>query len=113
MIDLINREDAIEVLDDFQASIENGANEYALFRGDMQGLESVNPYKIVYDHLMQCNMCKGIYDAKNGNEHFMYGISLVMELIANKIGDETCEEFSDMFFDNMEESRRKAGLIDD
>lgn len=63
-----------------------------------------NAFKIVLEELKKINLFVGIYDAKNGNENFMYGISCVMECIANKAGD---EEFSDLFLNNMCESERK------
>lgn len=43
-------------------------------------------YKIVFDDLTReggCDLFRGIYDAKNGKDSYMNGISLVMEYIAN------------------------------
>lgn len=40
----------------------------------------------------------GKYDARNGNEHYMFGVSLVMEVIANLAGD---DDFGEEFLHNM------------
>ena len=61
--------------------------------------------KIVLDKLKECRLLCGIYDAKNGNEHYMYGISTVMEMIANYAGD---DEFEEMFMKNMADSEEKC-----
>lgn len=60
-------------------------------------------FQIVLNKLKECQLFCGKYDARNGNEHFMYGISTVMEVIASYAGDETFEE---MFLQNMYESER-------
>lgn len=65
-------------------------------------------YKIVYDDLCKCNMFTGIYDAKNGNEHYMFGIGTVMEAIATGVDEETWEDFLDIFYHNMGESEKKV-----
>lgn len=62
-------------------------------------------YKIVLEDLKKCNLLCGIYDAKNGNESFMYGISTVMESIAYNAED---EDFADMFLSNMMKSQSKV-----
>lgn len=61
--------------------------------------------KIVLDKLKECRLFCGIYDAQNGSEHYMYGISTVMEMIANYAGD---EEFEEMFMKNMADSEEKC-----
>ena len=60
-------------------------------------------FQIVLNKLKECQLFCGKYDARNGNEHYMYGISTVMEVIASYAGDETFEE---MFLKNMNESER-------
>lgn len=65
-------------------------------------------YKIVFDDLIQCNLFKGIYDAKNGNEHYMYGISAVMEYIAHGVSEECLEKFNEEFIQNMIASEEKS-----
>lgn len=59
---------------------------------------------VVLNKLKECSLLCGVYDARNGNEHYMYGISTVMEIIANYAGD---EEFEDMFLKNMTISEEK------
>lgn len=61
--------------------------------------------QIVLDKLKEIDLFCGKYDAKNGGEHYMYGISTVMEVIANYAGD---EEFEDMFLKNMIDSEEKV-----
>jgi len=63
-------------------------------------------WKAVLEELKEIQLFRGIYDAKNGNEHYMYGISTVMEVIANKAND---EEFENEFLHNMELSEERAG----
>lgn len=72
-------------------------------------MNKAEAYKIVFDDLCKCNMFVGIYDAKNGNEHFMFGIGTVMEAIATVVGEETWDNFLDIFNHNMRESERRAG----
>lgn len=67
----------------------------------LEAAPTANPYKIVLEALKEVPMFTGKYDAKNGNIHFMYGISTVLEYIADKAGD---EEYIDMFLDNMNKS---------
>ena len=65
-------------------------------------------YKIVFDDLKQCELFNGHYNAKNGNEQFMYGISTVMEFIAYRVDHSTGVNFEDDFLKNMSDSREKA-----
>lgn len=60
---------------------------------------------IVLNKLKECGLFCGKYDARNGNEHYMFGISTVMEVMANYAGD---EEFEGMFMKNMTESEEKC-----
>ena len=59
---------------------------------------------IVLEKLKEFDLFCGKYDARNGNDHYMYGISTVMEVIANYAGD---EEFGKMFMKNMIDSKEK------
>lgn len=68
-------------------------------------------YKMVFDDLCKCNMFVGIYDAKNGDDHFMSGICTVMEAIANAISEEEGDNFVSKFFHNMDESEKKVEEI--
>lgn len=69
-------------------------------------------YEIVFDDLMNCgcNLFRGIYDAKHGDEKFMHGIATVMEFIANTVDFDTASEFEDLFLENMIKSQIKAGI---
>lgn len=51
------------------------------------------------------NMFKGVYDSKNGSEVFMYGVQTVMEYIASRDCDDTCDKFTDMFNANIVKSQ--------
>lgn len=78
-----------------------------MFKGEMklmplEDAPTVNPYKIVLEDLKQVSLFAGKYDAKNGNEHFMFGILTVMEYIADKAGN---QKYTDMFIDNMNKSK--------
>ena len=77
------------ILDDIKTKIEKEAS------------------KIVLSKLKKCDLFCGKYDARNGNPHFMYGISTVMEVIASYAGD---EEFKDMFLKNMIDSEDKYNV---
>ena len=66
-------------------------------------------FKIVYDEMIKCQLFCGVYDAKNGNLHFMYGISTVMEQIAYEAGgDKLLYDFQDKFDYYMRKSENKA-----
>jgi len=65
-------------------------------------------YKIVYDDLTQHNLFKGIYDAKNGKEYFMYGVATVMEYIAHGVSEECLEKFHKEFTQNLIASKEKT-----
>ena len=61
----------------------------------------------VVDGMTECGLFCGRYDAKNGNEHFMYGVSTVMEYLAYLVSDEYGDEFSDTFTKNMIKSEKR------
>ena len=65
-------------------------------------------YKMVFDDLIQCNLFRGIYDAKNGNKYFMYGIATVIEYIAHSVSEECLEKFNKEFTQNMIASVEKT-----
>ena len=58
--------------------------------------------------MMECPMFRGEYDAKHGNESFMYGISTVMEYLAARVDDAFYQEVSDTFVHNMVKSQKKV-----
>ena len=53
-------------------------------------------------------MFRGQFDAKNGNREFMYGICTVMENVALNVSEETYEDFSTLFVNNVCASIDKA-----
>ena len=61
--------------------------------------------QIVLSKLKECPLLCGKYDARNCKKDYMYGISTVMEIIANYAGD---EEFGETFLKNMAESEDKV-----
>lgn len=65
-------------------------------------------YRLVLKDLSKISMFRGVYDAVNGDEVFMYGIGTVMETIAFEAED---FNFEQTFNDNMTRSEIKAGVI--
>ena len=67
-------------------------------------------YRIVFNDILnsECGLMVGKYDAKNGDEKFMHGISTVMEWIAYRVSEVDGDEFSDLFIKNMIASEQKA-----
>lgn len=75
-------------------------------------MDKKEAYKIVFEDLkQQCSVFTGHYDAVHGNEHFMYGVSMVMESIAYRVDDSTGMNFENEFTDNMIESEEKAKKV--
>ena len=72
--------------------------------------ELTKAYEMVFNDIVNsgCGLMIGKFDAKNGEEHFMYGISTVMEWIAYRVSDEVGDEFSDLFIKNMIESENRG-----
>ena len=67
-------------------------------------------YQLVYDDMVSKgpDLFKGYYDAKHGNNSFMYGICTVMEFIADKVSPEVYDKFSTDFVANMNKSEERA-----
>ena len=65
-------------------------------------------YKIVFDNLTECNLFKGIHDARSGENKFMYGIWTVMSAIAYGVSDDFGDEFEETFSQNMINSEKEA-----
>ena len=63
--------------------------------------------KDLIEEMSKCGLFIGKYDAKNGNENFMYGINAVMEYLAYEVSREYGDNFSDMFIKNMIDSENK------
>ena len=70
----------------------------------------IKAYEMVLNDIVNsgCGLMIGKFDAINGEKHFMYGISTVMEWIAYKVSDEVGNEFSDLFIKNMIESENRG-----
>jgi hypothetical protein len=69
-------------------------------------------FMLVYKQLMQNPMYRGSYDARNGDNHFMYGIASVMESIAYYAGgDSLVAEFNTYWNANMESSEAIAEIF--
>ena len=58
--------------------------------------------------MMERPLFRGKYDAKYGNESFMYGIATVMEYLASLVDDTFYQEVSDVFTHNMAKSQEKV-----
>lgn len=67
-------------------------------------------YRIVLNDMLNsgCGLLVGEYDATNGNEQFMHGISTVMEWIAYRVSDTDGDAFNDLFIKNLLKSEMKA-----
>ena len=64
--------------------------------------------KIVEDLMGQNGLFRGNYDAENGNEHFMYGVSTLLEYIAYSIDENFGNEVESIFLKNMIKSEKKV-----
>lgn len=65
----------------------------------------------IFAELRKCDLFIGKYDAKNGNEQYMYGVSTVMECLAYMISEKNGDNFSKEFIENMLTSEEKADII--
>ena len=66
----------------------------------------IEAWKHVYNELIKYPLFIGIYDAKNGDINFEYGIQSVMEVIAVKAG---CHhEYQKMMLENLAESEKRG-----
>jgi len=71
----------------------------------MKKMDKRRAYKIVLDDLKKVSLFCGKYDASHGKEDYMYGISTVMEFIANHAG---YHRFEYMFLRNMVKSEERV-----
>ena len=65
-------------------------------------------YLTVFEDLINIPLFKGIYNAKNGKEIYMYGINAVMEYIAYNIDENFGDTFSEIFINNLIASEGRA-----
>lgn len=89
---------------DMDVIAELAREPYLTNKGERE-TNTVEAWKHVYNELIKCPLFIGVYDAKNSNEHFEYGIEAVMEVIAEKAG---CHcEYEQMMLENIAESKKK------
>lgn len=69
-------------------------------------------YRIVYNDILNrdIGLFLGTFDAKNGNQDFMYGIFTLMEFIAYECSEMDYEDFQEIWFENFQKSLDKAGI---
>lgn len=67
-------------------------------------------YLFVYNDIINNgpSLFQGVYDARNGDTHFVNGIWAVMEYIASQIDEDTLDKCNSLFCDNIEKSQEKA-----
>lgn len=74
---------------------------------DINNQPTVNSWKEVYNELTKNEMLCGKYDARTSDaEHFINGVWVVMEYIAERAGHH--DEFNEMFMHNVIKSEEKA-----
>lgn len=64
--------------------------------------------EVFEEMIFDIEMFRGRYDAKNGDEHFMFGISTPLTYLAYAIDEEYGERFDSMFMKNMTKSIEEA-----
>lgn len=67
-------------------------------------------FEIVLNKLKELPLFVGEYDAAHGDDHFMYGVEMVMEYISYQVSDEAGAAFEDEFYDNIVKSKRRFGI---
>lgn len=72
-------------------------------------MDEQKAFEIVLNKLKECPLFCGRYDATHGDDHFMYGVEMVMEYISYYVSDETGMAFEREFYDNIVESKRRVG----
>lgn len=82
-------------------------NTIEMLQDKIQKLEDENmklkelAYRVVFEDLLNITLFTGVYDATNGDEHFMYGIDTVMSEIAIRAGEESSKKYANLFSRNM------------
>lgn len=74
--------------------------------------EKMTLVNILDDMLKDNNLLLGIYDAKKGNEDFMYGIMTTIEMFFDLINKDFTYEYANAFIENMIISENFARGID-
>lgn len=65
--------------------------------------------KAIIEKLQEKKFFTGIYDAKNGNDSFMYGMLTVLEAVAKLQSEEYANEVQAKFLKNMSDSEERVG----
>ena len=74
-------------------------------------MNKIEAYKVVFlDLIERAPICWGVYDAYNGDEHFMNGVYSVMKNIMENadLSEDLADTYTDTFFSNMEKSQEDA-----
>lgn len=73
-------------------------------------MDKIEAYKVVFLDLIEAPIYLGVYDAYNGDEHFMNGIYSVMKSIMRgaDLNEDLADTYTDTFFSNMEKSQEEA-----
>ena len=64
--------------------------------------------KAIIEKLQKKKFFTGIYDAKNGNDSFMYGMLTVLEAVAKLQSEEYANEVQAKFLKNMSDSEERV-----
>lgn len=64
--------------------------------------------KAIIEKLQEKKFFTGIYDAKNGNDSFMYGMLTVLEAVAKLQSEEYANEVQAKFLKNMSDSEERV-----
>lgn len=67
--------------------------------------------EVFEEMIFDIEMFRGRYDAKNGDEHFMFGISTPLTYLAYTIDEEYGKNFDAMFMKNMQKSLDKVSKV--
>lgn len=90
-----------------------------IFNENSQNIESQTmtekeAFRIVFNNMTNDNalsIFKGTYDATNGSDLYMAGVSTVMEYIAYRVSEDVGDSFSDMFIKNEVASEKLANQL--
>ena len=99
--EFVSRSDALDAFG--HGSVYTSEDAQRIVRG-LPAMTKGEAYRIVFADLTRedgCALFRGIYDAKNGKDSYMHGISSVMEYIASQVSEQAHDNFEDIFILNM------------
>ena len=99
----IDRTEALEYAKECRQLAE-WLKELKRLRTEHEARANKESARYVFDELLNCSLFRGVYDARNGKEDFMYGVCTVMENIAYMISEEAHDKFDTEFMANMSKS---------